>query len=121
MSQPDHEAIVNQIRTARIAASPELRARVREIAAQAPTADSSRPRRSRELPWRRAFLVLAPAAVAVAIAGALTIGLATSGGSSEQDAAGRQRQPIPAGGPQAGGDAEKSTADTVLPFRVAAP
>ena len=37
MSQPDHEAIVNQIRTAQITASPELRARVREIAAQAPS------------------------------------------------------------------------------------
>ena len=34
MSQPEHEAIVNQIRSAQIAASPELRARVRAIAAR---------------------------------------------------------------------------------------
>ena len=35
MSQPDHEPIVDQIRSAQIAASPELRARVRAIAALA--------------------------------------------------------------------------------------
>src|SRR5262245_34631352 len=90
MSQPDHEAIVNEIRSAQIAASPELRARVRELAAQAPAAaSSSSPRR--ELPWRRAGLVLAPAALAVCLAGALTIGLATSGGDSSRDAA---REPL---------------------------
>ena len=96
MSQPDHEAIVNQIRSAQIAASPELRARVREIAAQSEAASSSRPPR-RELPWRRGVLVFAPAALAVCLAGALTIGLATSGEKGERDAS---REALPFTGPQ---------------------
>jgi Domain of unknown function (DUF4349) len=75
MSQPEHEAIVNEIRSARIPASPELRARVRELAATVPPAP---PRR--ELRWRRPVLVLVPVAVAVALTGALVAGLAGSGG-----------------------------------------
>ena len=38
MSQPDHDAIVNEIRSAQITASPELRERVRGLAAAAPPA-----------------------------------------------------------------------------------
>jgi Domain of unknown function (DUF4349) len=109
MSQPEHEAIVNEIRSAQITASPELRARVRAIAAQSPAASTTRPPR-RELPWRRAFLVLAPAAVAVALASTLAVGLLDSGGSSS----GKDRQTarpsptLPFTGP---------ASDTVLPAR----
>ena len=71
MSQPDY---LDQIRASRIAASPELRERVRGLAAAVPPAP---PRR--ELPWRRLTLVLVPACAAVALAGALVAGLATSG------------------------------------------
>src|SRR6266536_2240356 len=74
MSQPDHGAIVNEIRSARIVASPELRARVLDLAAAVPPAP---PRRG--LPWRRMSLVLVPAAVALALTGALIAGLAGSG------------------------------------------
>src|SRR4051812_30976852 len=113
MSQPDHEAIVNEIRSAQIAASPELRARVRAIAAQSPVASpSSRPPR-RELPWRRAFLVLAPAAVAVALATTLAIGLAASGGPASDNDAFRQAAPAPPTLPFTG-----PASDSVLPARV---
>jgi Domain of unknown function (DUF4349) len=74
MSQPDHGAIVNEIRSARIVTSPELRARVLDLGAAVPPAP---PRRG--LPWRRMSLVLVPAAVALALAGALIAGLAGSG------------------------------------------
>ena len=72
MSQPE---VLDQIRSARITASPELRARVHEIAAAMPTASPPR----REVPWRRWSLVLVPACLALALAGALAVGLATSG------------------------------------------
>ena len=84
MSQPDHEAITNQIRASRLEASPELRARVRAIAATASPAAAARPRR--ELPWRRLTLVAVPAAVAAAMAVSLGVGLTTTG-SSSRDAA----------------------------------
>ncbi len=71
MSQPE---LVDQIRAARIAAPPELRRRVLAIAAESP---AEPPRRGRR--WRRAALMLAPAVVAAALAGALAVGLATSG------------------------------------------
>jgi hypothetical protein len=76
MSQPD--AILTELRTARIVASPELRARVRELATATPVAPPPR----RELPWRRWTLVLVPAGIAVALAAALAVGLATSGKQS---------------------------------------
>lgn len=75
MSQLEPNAILNELRSARIVASPELRARVRELATAAPAAQPPR----REFPWRRATLVLVPACLAVALAAALTVGLATSG------------------------------------------
>ena len=75
--------ILDQIRSARIVASPELRARVRALAAVSPPAQPPR----RELPWRRWSLVLVPACLAVALAGALVVGLATSGKSGHQNAA----------------------------------
>src|SRR4051794_26056920 len=81
MSQPEHESIENQISSAQITASPELRARVRAIAVQAPA--SSTPTR-REWPWRRGLL----AAAAVAVAVTLAVGLADSGSKpSERNAA----------------------------------
>ena len=87
MSQPDQESIVNEIRSARITASPDLRARVAAIAAAAPAAEGGRPRR--ELPWRRLAVVLVPACAAVAAAVALAVGLSSSGnGGSERAARG---------------------------------
>src|SRR6266508_3814050 len=71
MSQPE---LLDQIRSTRVSASPELRARMRELATAVPPAP---PRR--ELPWRRWTLVLVPACVAVVLAASLAIGLATSG------------------------------------------
>jgi hypothetical protein len=108
MSPLDHDQIVDQIRSARIAASPGLRARVRAIATAPPAAS---PPRRRELPWRRAFLVLAPAAVAVAVAVTLVVGLLDSGGRSTKDAVQRQAAPpkLALTGP---------APDTVLPARV---
>jgi len=100
MSQPDHESIVNEIRSARIAASPELRARVRAIAASAPAAEVGPSRR--ELPWRRLVLVLVPACAAVAAAVALAVGLSSSGngGGSEGVARGELARQAPAQPPQ---------------------
>ena len=75
MSQ--REAIEEQIRRSQITASAELRSRVQEIAAAEPPAKA--PRRELRLPRRRWTLVLVPATIAVALAGALAIGLTTSG------------------------------------------
>ena len=87
MSQPDEQSIVNEIRSARITASPDLRARVASIAAAAPAVEGRRPRR--ELPWRRLAVVLVPACAAVAVAAALAVGLSSSGnGGSERAARG---------------------------------
>ena len=84
MSQPE---IQEQIRAARITASPELRARVLAIAATPAAAPPARPRR--QLRWRRWTLVAVPAAAAVALAATLTAGLATSGPSGEKHTAQR--------------------------------
>jgi hypothetical protein len=73
MSLPEHERIVAEIRSARIVASPALRERVLALASAPPAP----PRR--QLPWRRMTLVLVPACAALAVAGALAYGLATSG------------------------------------------
>jgi Domain of unknown function (DUF4349) len=87
MSQPDQESIVNEIRSARITASLDLRARVAAIAAAAPAAEGRRPRG--ELPWRRLAIVLVSACAAVAAAVALAVGLSSSGnGGSERAARG---------------------------------
>ena len=108
MSQPEHEAIVNEIRSSQIPASPELRERVRRIAASVPPAAPPR-----EWPWRRWTLILVPAAAAVAGAAALAIGRASSGGKTEQHvAAGHapaRKAPVPATGP-----AEQSLDSTTL-------
>jgi hypothetical protein len=90
MSQPEHEAILEEIRSARIPASPELRTRVRELAASVPTAP---PRR--DLGWRRPMLVLVPAAAAAVIAATVAVGVLTSGNHSQTDAARREAAPQP--------------------------
>ena len=80
----EHE-LIDELRAGRFdaMASAELRARVREIAAEAP------PRRSlvrRHLSWRRATLVFAPACLAALAAAAILQGVVSSGGE-ERDAA----------------------------------
>ena len=91
MSQPDHEAILDQIRASRIEASAELRGRVRAIAATPPPAQSSR----RELPWRRIALVAVPACLAVAAAAGLSAGVLDSGKKNPTQAVGREIAPAP--------------------------
>jgi Domain of unknown function (DUF4349) len=98
MSQP--ESIVNEIRVSRIPASPELRERVRALAAAAPP-----PPVRRELPWRRISLVLVPACVAVGLAGAFAGGLLTSGKPGSQSAVGREAAPVPTVSSAQGGTA----------------
>jgi len=106
MSQPDHESIVNEIRAARITASPELRARVRAIAASAPAATAGGPHR--RLPLRRVALVLVPACVAVAVAASLAIGLSGSGNGGSRNAVRQEAQPATHG--------QARAADTLAPF-----
>jgi hypothetical protein len=86
MSQPDYEAIVNEISASRIEASPELRARVRAVAASTPPA---MPRRA--APWRRIALIAVPACLAVAAAASLAGGVLDSGKKEQNQAAGRER------------------------------
>jgi hypothetical protein len=107
MSQPDHEAILDQIRASKIEASPELRARVRATAASTPP---EAPRRA--VPWRRITLVAVPACLAVAAAVTLAAGVLDSGPKRPTQAAGRERtatlsasadQAAPAPAPKAAG------------------
>jgi Domain of unknown function (DUF4349) len=90
MSQPDHEAILEQIRAAKIEVSPALRARVHSIAASPPPAAPSR-----TVPWRRITLVAVPVCLAVAAAVSLAAGVLDSGGKSPTQAAGRERAAKP--------------------------
>jgi FlaG/FlaF family flagellin (archaellin) len=88
MSQPEHEAIVAELRSARITASPELRAHVRELAAAVPPAA-----RRRGLRWRRPALALVSATVAVAVATAAAVGVFTSGSHRQTTVARREKTP----------------------------
>jgi len=90
MSQPDHEAILEQIRAAQIEAPPALRARVRAIAASPPPAAPTR-----TVPWRRIVLVAVPACLAVAAAASLGAGVLDSGGQGQNQATGRERAASP--------------------------
>jgi hypothetical protein len=74
MSQPEHGALVDEIRSGRLPASPELRERVLALAAAVPPAPPQR-----RVPWRRLSLVLVPACLVLAVAGALAGGLVDSG------------------------------------------
>lgn len=74
MSSPDP---ITQLRAAKPAASPELRERVRTIAARTP--EPRRPFFPARLSLRRAVLIAAPAALAVALGAAGVIGLTRSG------------------------------------------
>jgi hypothetical protein len=80
--------VVDELRAGRFdaLASPELRARVREIAADAP---ERRPSRFEHFSWRRTSLVLVPAALTAVAAVAVVQGLAGSGGD-ELNASQRQ-------------------------------
>jgi len=114
MSQPDQESIVNEIRSARITASPDLRARVAAIAAAAPAAEDGRPRR--ELPWRRLAVVLVPACAAVAAAVALAVGLSSSGnGGSERAVRGEAARTTPPLAATADSKAAGSSGGAALP------
>ena len=75
--------LASELRAARPAASQELRDRVLEVAARERSAP--RPRFSL-LPMRRLALVAVPAALAVAVGGALVHGLVSSGTSREKAA-----------------------------------
>lgn len=82
MSRPDllderFEDIVRELRAGRVAARPELRARVREIAA---TAREPRPSLAERVAWRRVALVLTPVCLTAFVAVAMVQGLASSGG-----------------------------------------
>jgi hypothetical protein len=90
MSQPDHEAILDQIRTSKIEVSPELRARVRAIAASTPPEAPSR-----AFSWRRIALVAVPASLAAAAAVVLAVGVLDSGNQRPTQAAGRERAATP--------------------------
>ena len=76
MSSPDP---ITQLRAAKPAASPELRERVRAIAARTP--EPRRPSFLARFSLRRAVLVAAPAALALALGAAGVIGLTRSGES----------------------------------------
>jgi hypothetical protein len=91
MSQPDREAILDQIRVSRIEASPELRERVRAIAASPPPARPTR----HGLPWRRIAIVAVPACLAVAAAASLAAGVLDSGKKNRTQAVGREIAPAP--------------------------
>src|ERR687891_1455482 len=75
-SSPD---LIQELRASRPAAPPDLRARVREIAAQeAAAVPSPFARLRRRLPERRLALVALPAAATLALATAGVVGLARS-------------------------------------------
>jgi hypothetical protein len=103
------------LRGSRPAASPELRARVREIATREPA--RSVPLWSRlRLPSQRGVLVVVPAAAALALASAGVLGLARSDGRGEAT-----RQPDTSYGQlEAQGGAQKSVPQESLPLQGAA-
>ena len=111
MLQPE---LLDQIRSSRIVASPELRERVRELATAVPPAP---PRR--ELPWRRWTLVLVPACVAVALAASLAVGLATSGKSGRQAVERRAVQHGEAAAPPAVLSTGQAPADSATTLKAA--
>jgi len=83
MSGPDgiderFGTLVGELRSGEQTASPELRERVRTIAARGPEPPGARPARRDWFPRRRAVLVLAPVCALVAVA--VGAGLLTSGG-----------------------------------------
>jgi len=111
------EAIVDEIRRARVPASPELRERVRAIAATPPPAP---PRRT--LRRRRLLLLPVAAAAAAALAAALAIGLTSPGPRSvspappDEAAQGKAvTHGAAAGGVGGGGTASASTRRALAP------
>lgn len=92
MSQPE---ILAEIRSARVVAPDRLRERILAIPAASPPTSPRRLRRPRIS--RRSLMVLAPACLALGLAGALAAGLATSGKPGAKDAAGEVASPALAG------------------------
>jgi hypothetical protein len=79
------EELVLELRATRVAAPAGLRERVAGLDAAQPVGASAAANR-RRLPVRRLALAAVPAAVALALAGALVAGLATSGGGRRERA-----------------------------------
>jgi len=103
--------LATELRAARPSASPELRERVLAIAARE---EPRRPARFTLPPLRRLAAVVVPAALALAIGGAMVHGLVHSGSGGQKVAgtAGRQRpHPLPLTQPQRG----VGTQDEALP------
>lgn len=99
-SSPDP---IQELRASRPAAPPELRARIRTLAAREEAPASRLPRL--RVPVRRAALVALPAAAALAVASAGVIGLARSGGPGEvvpQRTVAEEAKSAPAHGAAAG-------------------
>lgn len=103
-SSPDP---IQELRASRPAAPPELRARIRALAAEEAAPASRLPRL--RLPARRAALVALPAAAALAVASAGVIGLARSDGPGEvlpQRSVAEEAKSAPAQGALAGAAAD---------------
>ncbi len=82
MSRPDtiderFDEIVRELRAGRVAAPPELRGRVREIAA---TARAPRPSFVERVAWQRVALVATPVCLTAFVAAAMVQGLVSTGG-----------------------------------------
>ena len=92
MSLP--ESLVAELAGANVGASPELRARVREIAARAP---ELRPRRLPRLAPRRAAFVLAGAVVVAGLGAALAGGLVSSTRSTRTTVLNGEKRAFPVG------------------------
>src|SRR5438093_13404380 len=86
MSLPDlderFDDLVLELRATQVSAPPELRDRVRALAAAQPEEQAAQ--RRRRPPLRRLALVAVPVAVVLAAAGALLGGFLTSGGGNRQ-------------------------------------
>ncbi|MFN2466962.1 MAG: hypothetical protein ABR521_02345, partial [Gaiellaceae bacterium] len=97
MSRPEllddrFEDLVRELRSGRVAAPPELRERVRAIAAPVP---EPRPSLFERVRLRRAALVLVPVSLAAVVSAAMVQGLVSSG---ERDAASSRTKRVLVGG-----------------------
>jgi hypothetical protein len=94
------ESLVSELRSGLVAASPELRARVRAIAEHAPEPRQRRGPLWSHFGWRRAALVLVPACLVAAAGAALLHGLTSPGAkpSAADQVFSRAAVPAPAHG-----------------------
>jgi hypothetical protein len=81
------DSLVTELRSGRVAASPELRERVRAVAQSAPEPKQPRTPLAARFRMRRAALVLVPACVVAAAGAALLHGLTSSGSKPAADQA----------------------------------